>query len=735
MKPSHTLFAALFLTPILAAGQTFTRSTSILSNQTARSGGCVGIADMDGDGYDDLILLHQSNKLYVDYQNADGSFTSKYYGQVSGSSQWGMAVGDVNGDGHKDFFSGGSSDGVHFLQITGRGQAGSWTNLNNGSMFMQCANMADVNNDGALDAYGCNDVGAPRIWLNDGNGALSYNNYIDFSSTPSSDMSGNYGSVWIDVDNDGDLDLFIAKCRQGVNNPNDPRRWNRLFINDGNNNYTDQTTAHGLENHEQSWSADFGDIDNDGDLDLVVTNHSRSMQLYLNDGTGHFTEATTGSGIEKSGAFLQVKLVDLDNDGFLDLITSGNLSGSAEYYFHGNGNGTFTQILNMLPEPSSMNLHTFAVGDMNHDGFIDVYAGYGQAYVTPSSSRNDQLYLNNGNSNHFLAFVLRGNESNPDGVGARVTLYGDWGTQIREVRSGESYGIVCSFTCQFGLGAATVADSAIVRWPSGKVDKYYGLAADQWITVHEGETHKAMVAAKVFLDGPFVESLGLMKDDLRTQGLIPTSEPYTAMGFSSPHEGAEQRLTPGVLAVSGNNAIVDWVWLELRPVSNDANVVAARAALLQRDGDIVDLDGKSPISMGVADGSYHLAVRHRNHLGAMTASAFPMDGTPSVIDLRSSATPVWGTDARKVSGSHMTLWPGDALVDGKVKYTGMGNDRDAILVAVGGSLPTATVNGYLVADINMDGIVKFTGVGNDREPILMAIGGGTPTKVVVEQLP
>ncbi|HRW88522.1 MAG TPA: VCBS repeat-containing protein, partial [Flavobacteriales bacterium] len=187
--------------------QTFTLSTSILSDQSARTGNCVGIADMDGDGYDDLILLDNSRHLYIDYQGSNGSFTSFDYGNVSGSSQWGMCAGDVDGDGHKDVVSGGNGDGVHFMEITSPGVS-SLSSLNNGTgqFFMQAMNMADINNDGHLDVFGCNDIGPSRIWLNNGVGGLSYNDYIDFSTNPSSDMSGNYGSVWIDFDNDGDLD-------------------------------------------------------------------------------------------------------------------------------------------------------------------------------------------------------------------------------------------------------------------------------------------------------------------------------------------------------------------------------------------------------------------------------------------------------------------------------------------------------------------------------------------------
>lgn len=738
MRSNFPLLVLLAFSPAFVVGQsftTFTRSTSILTNQSARSGGCVGIADMDGDGYDDLILLNQSKSLYIDYQNPNGTYTSYSMGQASSSAQWGMTVGDVNGDGHKDFFSGGNFDGVHFLQMTGRGQSNGWTNLNNGQMFMQATNMADINNDGWLDVFACHDTNAPKIWMNNGSGSLSYSDYINWATNPSSDASGNYVSLWVDFDNDGDLDLFISHCRQGVNNSSDPRRWNRMFVNDGNNQYTDRALEFGLQNRNQSWAVDFGDIDNDGDLDLVVTNHDSNMQLFLNDGTGHYTEATTGSGLAITGAFLQAKFVDLDNDGYLDLITSGNLGGSAEHYFRGFGNGTFTEMPNLLPESSSRNLHTFAVGDMNHDGFIDVYGGYGQSYVNPSTSRNDDLYLNNGNSNHFLSFTLRGVQSNPDGVGARVTLYGPWGTQIREVRAGEGYGIVCSFTCNFGLGANTVADSAIVRWPSGIIDKYYGLEADQFVTVQEGVTRTSMVAAKVFLDGPFVDGTGLMKDDLRTQGLIPATDPYAAQGFIPTATGVSQRVAPGVFATTSNNAIVDWVWLELRSTTNNANVVAARAALLQRDGDVVDLDGKSPLSMHVPNGSYHLAVRHRNHLGIMTASSFALNSTVTTVDLRSSGIATWGMNARKIVGSFRTMWSGEITNDAKVKFTGGGNDRDAILIAVGGSVLTGTSSGYLKADVNMDGIVKYTGTSNDRDPILLNIGGSSPTTFLVEQLP
>ena len=465
--------------PLLSVGQVaFTNASSLLSG-TTNSGGCVGVVDMNGDGRDDVAKLHNSRTVIVDYQNADGSFTGVNYGNVSGEGQWGWAIGDVDANGHKDVVAGGSYDGVHYLRIPSVGNS-TLTDLNNGSLFTQCVNMVDINNDGATDYWSCHDDAAPRQWLNDGNGNLSYANIIDYTSDPVSDMSGNYGSVWTDFDNDGDIDLYIAKCRQGVNNAQDPRRWNRLFVNDGNGNYTDLADQYGVQIKNQSWTADFGDIDNDGDLDLVITNHDATIQLFENDGTGNFSEITAGSGLEITGFFLQSKLVDMDNDGFLDLMIAGGI----DRFFRNNGNKTFSTISNVFPAGDVM--HSFATGDLNGDGFQDVFASYGDGYINADQSNPDRLWLNNGNANHWLSVRLVGVESNIDAIGARVTIQGPWGTQIREVRAGESYGMVTSFACSFGLGSSTVVPTVTVRWPSGLVETFNDVASDQVITIVEG---------------------------------------------------------------------------------------------------------------------------------------------------------------------------------------------------------------------------------------------------------
>jgi len=242
------------------------------------------------------------------------------------------------------------------------------------------------------------------------------------------------------------------------------------------------------------------------------------------------------------------------------------------------------------------------------------------------------------------------------------------------------------------------------------------------------------VRPKVFLEGPYNSGTGLMSDALRTASLVPLNEPYTALGYDHAMSGGETT-TPAALAITGNNAIVDWVVVELRHSAQPSLVVASACALVQRDGDVVATDGVSPVRLYVSAGNYHVAIRHRNHLGAMTASAIALTPTASTVDLSASVTATYGTNARKTIGSLQVLWAGDATRDNSVRYTGSGNDRDLILVKVGGTTPNNTTAGYFQEDVNMDGLVKYTGASNDRDPILVNVGSTTPNSVRLQQLP
>lgn len=460
----------------LVLGQTFSNGSGTLPD-SYNSGNCVGFTDMDNDGLDDIVVLDQSKTVKILYQDASGGFTEVDYGNVSNNNQWGMTIGDYDNDGHKDVFAGGAYDGVHVKHIDAVGSS-SDMDLANGSMFMQACSFADIDNDGQLDAFGCHDDALSRMWKGNGSDLdidatlIDLTDY-DHSDYPNTDHSGNYGTVFSDFDNDGDIDLVIAKCRQFVNDPFDPRRVNQIWINNGSGTWAEVAQERGLVLNEQSWTVDFADYDNDGDFDCFLTNHSTTMTLLENDGNGFFTDITQAAGLDFDGFALQAKMADFDNDGFVDVLVAGGV----HRYYRNNGDGTFTQN-NAFSSGDTM--HSFALGDVNRDGSIDVYASYGNGYNSPDNGNDDILWLNTGNENHWIAFDLEGIVSNKDAVGTKVVLTGDFGTMIREVRAGESYGITNTFACMFGLGAHEVVETATIKWPSGMETTIGNPAIDQY---------------------------------------------------------------------------------------------------------------------------------------------------------------------------------------------------------------------------------------------------------------
>ncbi len=478
------LSAFLCLPFCLSAQFQFQKSSGLLTPAQCYSGSAIAVLDVNGDGLDDIARLNHGTQLSVEFQASAGQpFEHLPVGTVSDDSQWGMCGADVDNNGFTDILCGGEYDGIKVAMANSDGSSYTIVTLNGPGTFVQGVNFADINNDGWLDAFVCHDDGAARIFGNDGAGNLVYQPlWIDLATVPPSDNSGNYGSVWSDVDNDGDLDLYIAHCRQGVDDPGDPRRINQLFLNNGDGTFTqDITNASGLRIGAQSWTSDFGDIDNDGDFDCFITNHDVSSQLLENDGSGHFTDISVQAGMFNAVGGLPIQGIfrDFDNDGFVDLLVAG----THDYLFHNNGNKTFTSISGVF---DGNQIESFAVGDLNHDGFQDIYAGYGQIFNTPGNIP-DILWLNAGNTNKYFGLNLRGVQSNRNGVGAKVVLYSELGTQVREVRSGESYGIQNSMQVHFGMGQASSIDSVIIYWPSGTVDvlKQF-LDLDQYITVVEG---------------------------------------------------------------------------------------------------------------------------------------------------------------------------------------------------------------------------------------------------------
>lgn len=266
-------------------------------------------------------------------------------------------------------------------------------------------------------------------------------------------------------------------------------------------------------------------------------------------------------------------------------------------------------------------------------------------------------------------------------------------------------------------------------WPEpAGASSYFGVSAGDC---------GANKSVRVNLCGAFVEG-GLMRDDLRSAGLLPLSEPYSGAGYTYVGGGAGASIDPAWLSVTGSRAIVDWVVLEVRTNTAPYPVLRSKPAILLRNGEVWDTDGDPYVNFGVLPpGFRRLAIRHRNHLGVITANPVTMTEHPGpATDFRFTSTSLGGTQATMLVGLTRCLWPGDVTSDGVVKYVGAGNDRDPILQAVGGSTPTNVVNNvYSRADTNMDGVIKYVGADNDRDVILQTIGGSTPTATRSDLIP
>ncbi|WP_169314572.1 SdrD B-like domain-containing protein [Thiothrix nivea] len=237
------------------------------------------------------------------------------------------------------------------------------------------------------------------------------------------------------------------------------------------------------------------------------------------------------------------------------------------------------------------------------------------------------------------------------------------------------------------------------------------------VTVVNNSTDDGVLLnVRTLLQGAYDSASGLMSDALNTQGLLPAQQPYKAAPFN--HAGTET-LSAMVREATGNNAIVDWALVDLR--SSLGTIAATRAVMLQRDGDLVDPQTGSP-DLHFANtpaGSYYVSVRHRNHLGIVSASPISLDHSARLLNLASSSTAVKGEDSRLVVGKVAMMWAGDLNASNTLTANGPGNDVTTLL----GNVITDTENqqantnfimrGYLASDLNMDGKTLSSGPNND----------------------
>ncbi len=453
----------LLLLPMSTYAQLFTKITS---GQMVNDGGdsrSVNWIDYDNDGDLDLYVTNgpqsgQDNFFYKN--NGDGTFTKidtiviAQDNRASDGSSW----GDFNNDGNPDLFVA-NWWGQNNLLYKNNGD-GSFTPITSSpvtteSNYSETGVWGDYNNDGFLDLYVCNSGGDLKnsLYKNNGDGS-----FTKLTGVFLNDQFYTRNINWIYYNNDRLPDIFITN----ENNQNE-----KLYINNGDDTFTSMDAPSLLNNGGNSTSSNWEDFDNDGDLDVLVLNYSNQHNnLFINhDGTFDKVNSPPFS-TDTSNSFCSA-VGDVDNDGDLDIFITNAFTGSSpthNFLYINNGDGTFSKDTGLVTQDEGWS-YGCAFGDYNRDGYLDLFTAN-----CFNANQNNSLYFNNGGSNNWLLLNLEGIKSNKSAIGAIVKLkaniFGNSFWQTRSVKGETGY---CGQNLQlhFGLGDAASIDSLEIIWPSG----------------------------------------------------------------------------------------------------------------------------------------------------------------------------------------------------------------------------------------------------------------------------
>jgi hypothetical protein len=489
------------------------------------------IFDYDNDTWPDILLINGGSFVDEEVQrgarhrlfrnNSDGTFSDRTDSAGLAISGFGMGAcsADYDNDGWVDLYIT-SVDANRLYRNTGEGSFIDRT-AEAGVGFDQwsasCA-FGDVDRDGDVDLYVTNyvdfrfdnnkycgdEVTNDRVYCHpnvyNGLSDVLYRNNGDGTFTDVSMEAGVYttegkglGVVFGDYDNDGWTDIYVA---------NDSVR-NFLFHNEGDGSFEEVGLLAGVALGDEGaplagMGTDLGDINNDGLLEVIVTNLSRQTHnLYRNLGSGFYIDATFTSGVGVATlpfVGFGTAFFDYDNDTDLDLaIVNGDVIDNIELFrgdttypqrnllLANDGTGRFQDV--GLQSGPGFDLEkvsrALAVGDLDNDGDLDLL-------IVNSGQTADLLRNDGGNQNNSILVRLVGEESNRDGIGARLRLEVDGQTLSREVKAGSSYLAQNDIRVHFGLGQSESADRLVVAWPSGTEDVVENLGANQVVTVSEG---------------------------------------------------------------------------------------------------------------------------------------------------------------------------------------------------------------------------------------------------------
>ncbi len=521
-------FFLLFVGIISVSAQTsisFQNRSDVLDFLHFTDGGTgfAGVAwfDYNNDGFLDIFFTngkgHQNGLIR---NNGDNTFTnvSLQAGVGNGMGNDGVVAADIDNDGNSDIFLTGESAIVgadkSFLKLYHNNGDGTFADITAdsgivGSQSFLSAAFADINKDGFLDLFITGGVslemsgrGKNMLFLN--NGDLTFTDISELAGIATS--LGGCAASFCDYNNDGWLDIFNANCADFDNGT--PIE---VFRNNGDLTFTEVSAETGLDRLGFWMGLAFGDYDNDGDMDIFVTNTGDTVQMrlagmvdkghslhafYENMGDGSFNERGVESGLASWEFGWGCSSADFNNDGFLDIFFAGSFPtppafiigkgrGNRGRLFLNNHDLTFTESSSVvgISDMSDMYSSGVAVADFDNNGFPDISVAvntFGTEIGKPF------FFQNSGNSNSWLTIKLVGTVSNRDGIGARVKVVAGDLVQTRELRAGSSFLSMDSLWQSFGLLQNENADLIEIKWPSGVVDKFVDIQANQTITLVEG---------------------------------------------------------------------------------------------------------------------------------------------------------------------------------------------------------------------------------------------------------
>lgn len=471
--------------------QTF---TSILTGPVVNTVGdsrSVNWIDVNNDGLVDLMITNgpaggQDNMLYMN--NGGGVFTAVTGSPVVAdhSPSDGASWADTDNDGDMDAFvvNWYNISNMYYINTGGGFIQDSTQIIATDGGYSETASWGDFDNDGLVDLYVCNSAGNKKNFLyhNDGNNQFS-------KITTGTMVNDAYESRcvnWTDMDLDGDLDLFVT---------NESTQHENIYRNDAGTAFTRITTGDLVNDAGNTMSGSWGDYDNDGDLDVLLANDQGNNGLFRNDGNFTFTKILTDTVSNSNAHSFSSAWSDIDNDGDLDLFVTNSFGTTLKQlnFLYLNNNGTFSRVSNTAPATDSSWSYGCAFGDYDNDGFEDL------AVATVRFNGVDQpdlLYHNDGNSNHWITIKLTGTLTNRSAIGTKIRIKaminGNPVWQMREISAQTSYCGQNDLRAHFGLGNASVIDSIKVEWLSGTIENYTAANVNQFIHIIEGSGIQGM---------------------------------------------------------------------------------------------------------------------------------------------------------------------------------------------------------------------------------------------------